>query len=105
MGYHRDFSPVHQSDDVVGDDGKALSERMRKLEVDVGTRKDRIIDAEQDISDAEDEIGVLESEQESAQNALDAHLSGLVAALAALRLLYTSPSPRDATLAPMPSSA
>ncbi len=73
-----------QLDDVIGDDGKALSERMRKLEVDVGTRKDRIIDAEQDISDAEDEIGVLESEQESAQNALDAHLSGLVAALAAL---------------------
>lgn len=73
-----------QLDDVIGDDGKALSERMRKLEVDVGTRKDRIADAEQDISDAEDEISVLESEQESAQSALEEHLSGLEAAQVAL---------------------
>jgi len=73
-----------QLDEVIGDDGKALSERMRKLEVDVGTRKDRIADAESDIDDAEEEITVLESEQESAQQALDEHLSSLDAARAAL---------------------
>ena len=73
-----------QLDSVLGDDGKALGERLRKLQVDVETRKDRISDSETTIEEAEDEIEVLSKEQSSAQGALEKHLDGLTEAQEAL---------------------
>jgi len=73
-----------QLDSVLGDDGKALGERLRKLQVDVETRKDRISDSETTIEEAEDEIEVLSKEQSSAQGALEKHLEGLTEAQEAL---------------------
>jgi len=73
-----------QLDSVLGDDGKALGERLRKLQVDVETRKDRISDSESSIEDAQDEIEVLSNEKSSAQDALDKHLVALTNAQEAL---------------------
>ena len=73
-----------QLDSVLGDDGKALGERLRKLQVDVETRKDRISDSETSIEEAHDEIQVLSKEQSSAKKALDKHQVGLVDAQEAL---------------------
>ncbi|MCH2637341.1 MAG: chromosome segregation protein SMC [Candidatus Thalassarchaeum sp.] len=73
-----------QLDSVLGDDGKALGERLRKLQVDVETRKDRISDSEETIEEAQEEISVLSNEQTSAQEALDAHQIGLSEAEEAL---------------------
>ncbi|MDG1524491.1 MAG: chromosome segregation protein SMC, partial [Candidatus Thalassarchaeaceae archaeon] len=73
-----------QLDSVLGDDGKALGERLRKLQVDVETRKDRISDSESSIEDAQDEIEVLSNEKSNAQDALDKHLVALTNAQEAL---------------------
>ncbi len=73
-----------QLDSVLGDDGKALGERLRKLQVDVETRKDRISDSETSIEEAQDEIQVLSKEQSSAKEALDKHQVGLADAQEAL---------------------
>jgi chromosome segregation protein len=73
-----------QLDSVLGDDGKALGERLRKLHVDVETRKDRISDTETSIEDAQDEIEVLNKEQSNAKEALDNHQVGLTEAKDAL---------------------
>ncbi len=73
-----------QLNSVLGDDGKALGERLRKLQVDVETRKDRISDSETTIEEAEDEIEVLKKEQTSAQEALTAHQESLEHARQAL---------------------
>ena len=73
-----------QLDSVLGDDGKALGERLRKLEVDVETRKDRISDSESSIAEAQDEISTLSSEQSSAQDALEQHQESLSQAEEAL---------------------
>ena len=73
-----------QLDSVLGDDGKALGERLRKLQVDVETRKDRISDSETTIEEAEGEVEVLSQEQSNAQEALEEHLEGLTDAQEAL---------------------
>ena len=73
-----------QLDSVLGDDGKALGERLRKLQVDVETRKDRISDSETAIEDAEDESQVLSKEQSNAQQALENHQVSLSEAQEAL---------------------
>ncbi|MDP6324556.1 MAG: chromosome segregation protein SMC [Candidatus Thalassarchaeaceae archaeon] len=73
-----------QLDSVLGDDGKALGERLRKLQVDVETRKDRISDSETAIEEAQDEIQVLSKEQSSGQEALDEHQIDLTKAQEAL---------------------
>jgi len=65
---------------VLGDDGKALSERLRGLEVDVETRKDRVGDAEAAIEEAHAEIEQLQKEGDDASAALESHLEGLKAA-------------------------
>ncbi len=62
-----------QLNEVIGDDGKKLSEQRRKLEVDVGTRTDRIEELTKDIEEADEEMTVLESERDEAQQALDDH--------------------------------
>jgi chromosome segregation protein len=69
---------------VLGDDGKALGERLRKLQVDVETRKDRIEDAEGTIEETQSEIDTLSEERISAEEALQSHLDGLTAAEEAL---------------------
>ena len=73
-----------QLDSVLGDDGKALGERLRKLQVDVETRKDRISDSETAIEDAEDENQVLSKERSNAQEALENHQVSLAEAQEAL---------------------
>ena len=73
-----------QLDSVLGDDGKALGERLRKLQVDVETRKDRISDSEGAIEDAQDEVEILSKEQTSAQDALEKHQVELAEAEEAL---------------------
>jgi chromosome segregation protein len=72
-----------QLDAVLGDDGKALGERLRKLQVDVETRRDRISDAEVAVEEAEAEVETLNGERESAEAALVTHLEGLADAEAA----------------------
>ena len=73
-----------QLDSVLGDDGKALGERLRKLEVDVETRKDRISDSETTIEESQGEIEVLTKEQSNAQDALEEHQVSLTEAEEAL---------------------
>ena len=73
-----------QLDSVLGDDGKALGERLRKLEVDVETRKDRISDSESATGEAQDELTVLSKEQTSAKEALEQHQESLTQAEEAL---------------------
>ena len=66
-----------QLDSVLGDDGKALGERLRKLQVDIETRKDRISDSETSIEEAHDEIDTLSNEQSNAAEALEKHQASL----------------------------
>jgi len=73
-----------QLDSVLGDDGKALSERLRQLQVDVETRKDRIGDAETSMEEAQEEVETLSKEHTSAKAALKNHLTGLSDAESAL---------------------
>ncbi|MEC8927411.1 MAG: AAA family ATPase, partial [Candidatus Thermoplasmatota archaeon] len=73
-----------QLDSVLGDDGKALGERLRKLQVDVETRKDRISDSESTIEESQDELTVLSKEQSNAQDALEQHQVSLSEAEEAL---------------------
>ena len=73
-----------QLDSVLGDDGKALGERLRKLQVDVETRRDRIADAEAAAEEARVEIETLSEEHARAEQALTDHITGLESAQAAL---------------------
>ncbi|MDP6888761.1 MAG: chromosome segregation protein SMC [Candidatus Thalassarchaeaceae archaeon] len=73
-----------QLDSVLGDDGKALGERLRKLQVDIETRKDRISDSETSIEEAHDEIDTLSNEQSNAAEALEKHQASLTNAEEAL---------------------
>ena len=73
-----------QLDSVLGDDGKALGERLRKLQVDIETRKDRISDSETSIEEAHDEIDILSKEQSNAADALEKHQASLTNAEEAL---------------------
>ena len=73
-----------QLNSVLGDDGKALGERLRKLQVDVETRKDRISDSESAVEEARDELTVLSKEQSSAQDAFEQHQVDLSEAEGAL---------------------
>jgi|GEM_PF-88798 len=73
-----------QLNEVLGDDGKRLADQQRRLEVEVETRKDRIIDFEKDIKESEAESEVLASERDDAQTALNNHEESLESARTAV---------------------
>ena len=69
-----------QLNEVLGDDGKKLAEQQRRLEVEVETRKDRIIELGKNIEEAQDESEVLTSERDEAKVALESHEQSLESA-------------------------
>ncbi len=62
-----------EMDRVLGDDDKKLIERIRRYEVDIETRRDRIGDAKESIEDATVEAERIRGEREEAENALVGH--------------------------------
>ena len=69
-----------QLNEVVGDDDRKLLEELRRLEVLVGTLRDRVIDHERDIEDCEREAAVLETELQEARGAQEEHETALAEA-------------------------